>query len=149
MSLVDKLTEEMKIALKAHDKVKVSTIRLIRDAVTKREIEHGREALDDTGIIKVISGMVRQSEEAIDQFKQGGRQDLVEHEGQQLEILKSFLPQQLSEEEIQSLIGEAIEEVKAVDLKDIGKVMKVVMPKIAGKADGRTVNQMVRERLSG
>jgi hypothetical protein len=149
MSLVDKLTDEMKNALRAHDKVKLSTIRLIRDAVTKREIMHGREALDDTGIIKVISGMARQSEEAIEQFKQGGRQDLVEHESHQLEILKSFLPQQLSEEEIQSLIGEAIEEVKAVDLKDLGKVMKVVMPKIAGKADGRTVNQMVRERLSG
>lgn len=149
MSLSDKLTEEMKNALKAHDKTRLSTIRLIRDAVAKKEIEQGREALDDNGIIKVIGGMARKCEEAIEQFKQGGRQDLVEHESQQLEILKSFLPQQLSEEEIQLLIGEAIEEAKAVDLKDLGEVMKIVMPKIAGRADGRTVNQMVRERLSG
>jgi len=149
MSLADTLTEEMKKALKERDKVKLSTIRLIRDAVAKKEIEHGREALDDNGIIKVVNAMARKSEEAIEQFKQGGRQDLVEHESGQLEILKSFLPQPLSEEEIQAFIGEAIEEAKAVDLKDIGKVMKILMPKIAGKADGRTVNQMVRERLPG
>jgi len=149
MSLADTLTEEMKKALKERDKVKLSTIRLIRDAVAKKEIEHGREALDDDGIIKVVNAMARKSEEAIEQFKQGGRQDLVEHESGQLEILKSFLPQPLSEEEIQAFIGEAIEEAKAVDLKDIGKVMKILMPKIAGKADGRTVNQMVRERLPG
>jgi len=149
MSLADTLTEEMKKALKERDKVKLSTIRLIRDAIAKKEIEHGREALDDDGIIKVVNAMARKSEEAIEQFKQGGRQDLVEHESGQLEILKSFLPQPLSEEEIQAFIGEAIEEAKAVGLKDIGKVMKILMPKIAGKADGRTVNQLVRERLPG
>ena len=149
MSLADTLTEEMKKALKAHDKVKLSTIRLIRDAIAKKEIEQGREALDDEGIIKVVNAMARKSDEAIEQFKQGGRQDLVEHESGQLEILKSFLPRPLSEKEIQPFIDEAIEEAKAVDLKDIGKVMKILMPKIAGKADGRTVNQMVRERLSG
>jgi uncharacterized protein YqeY len=149
MSLADTFTEEMKKALKAHDKAKLSTIRLIRDAIAKKEIEQGREALDDDGIIKVVNAMARKSEEAIEQFKQGGRQDLVEHENAQLEIMKSFLPRPLSEKEIQSFIGEAIEEAKAIDLKDIGKVMKILMPKIAGKADGRTVNQMVRERLSG
>jgi len=149
MSLNEKLIEEMKNALKQGDKTRLSTIRLIRDAIAKKEIEQGRKALDDNGIIKVISTMVRKGEEAVDEFKKGGRQDLVDHESRQLEILRSFLPRQLSMEEIQSLINEAIQEAKAVDMKDLGTVMKILMPKVSGKADGKTVNQMVRERLSG
>ena len=149
MSLKEKLAEEMKTALKARDKIRLSTIRLIRDAIDKREIEQGREALDDAGVIKVIGAMARRSEEAIEDFKRGNRQDLVDQEGLQLEILKSFLPEQLSIEEIQSLIDKAVQEAGAVGLEDLGKVMRILMPQIAGKADGRTVNQMVRERLSG
>ncbi len=149
MALKEKLGEEMKSALKARDKTRLSTVRLILDAVTKKEIEQGREALDDDGVIRIISAMIRKGEEALDQFKKGGRQDLVDGESRELEILKSFLPQQLSVAEIQSLINEAIDETKAVDLRDFGKVMKILMPKVSGKADGKTVNQMVRERLSG
>jgi len=149
MSLSEKLAKEMKNALKQRDKIRLSTIRLIRDAILKREIEQGRESLDDDGITKVISTMVRKSEEATEEFKRGGRQDLVDQENQQLEILRSFLPQQLSMEEIQSLINEVVQEAGAVDLKDLGKVMKILMPKISGRADGGIVNQMVRERLSG
>ena len=149
MSLSEKLAKEMKNALKQRDKIRLSTIRLIRDAILKREIEQGRESLDDDGITKVISTMVRKSEEATEEFKRGGRQDLVDQENQQLEILRSFLPQQLSMEEIQSLINEVVQEAGAVDLKDLGKVMKILLPKISGRADGGIVNQMVRERLSG
>jgi hypothetical protein len=149
MSLKEKLAEEMKHALKERDRTRLSTIRLIRDAIAKREIDQGREALDDTGVIKVISAMIRKGEEAVEQFKTGGRQDLVDGESQQLDILKGFLPQQLSIEEIRSVIDEAIQEAEAVDMKDLGKVMKIVMPKVSGKADGKTVNEMVRERLSG
>ena len=149
MSLSEKLAKEMKNALKQRDKIRLSTIRLIRDAILKREIEQGRESLDDDGITKVISTMVRKSEEAVEDFKRGDRQDLVDQENQQLEILRSFLPQQLSMEEVRSLINDAVQEAGAADLKDLGKVMKILMPKISGRADGGTVNQMVRERLSG
>jgi len=149
MSLKEKLTEEMKNALKKRDKIRLSTIRLLVDAIKKKEIEQGRKELDEGGIVKVISGMIRKGDEAIDQFKQGGRQDLVDQESRQVEILKSFLPEQLSREEIQSFIDEAIREVSAVDMRDLGKVMKILMPKVSGKADGKTVNEMVRERLSG
>ena len=142
------MAEEMKTALKARDRIRLSTIRLVRDAINKREIEQGREALDDVGIIQVIGTMVRKSEEAIEDFKRGNRQDLVDHEGLQIEILRGFLPEQLSTEEIRSLIDKAIQEAGEAGVKDFGKVMKILMPKIAGKADGRTVNQMVRERLS-
>jgi uncharacterized protein YqeY len=149
MSLKDRLAEEMKKALKERDKTRLSTIRLIRDAIAKKEIEQRRQALDDDGIVKVIGAMIRKSEEAVDQFTKGHRQDLVDEETREIEVLKSFLPSQLSPEEIQSLIDEAIREAKAVDLKDLGKVMRILMPKVSGKADGKTVNQMVRERLSG
>jgi uncharacterized protein YqeY len=149
MSLEEKLTQEMKAALKERDKTRLSTIRLIRDAVKKKEIDQGRETLDDDGIIKVISAMLRKGEDAIEQFKKGGRQDLVDEESRQLEVLKSFLPQQLSMQEIQSLIDEAIQKARAVDMRDLGKVMKILMPQVSGRADGKTVNEMVRERLSG
>jgi uncharacterized protein YqeY len=149
MSLKEKLNQEMKAALKGREKTRLSTIRLIQDAVKKKEIDQGREELDDDGIIKVISTMVRKAEEAIELFKKGGRQDLVGEETRQVDVLKSFLPQQLSMKEIESLIDEAIEEAKAVDTGDLGKVMKILMPKVSGKSDGKTVNQMVRERLSG
>lgn len=149
MSLKEKLVEEMKNALKEGDKTRLSTIRLILDAVKMKEIGQGRKALEDSDIIRVISTMVRKGEEAIEQFKKGDRQDLVDEESRQIEVLKSFLPHQLSVEEIQLLINEAIQEAKAVDMKDLGKVMKILMPKVSGKTDGKTVNQMVRERLSG
>ena len=147
MSLKEKLAGEMKNALKERDKTRLSTIRLIQDAVKKKEIDQGREELDDDGIIKVISTMVRKGEEAIELFKKGGREDLVDEETRQLDVLKSFLPQQLSMKEIESLIDEAIEEAKAVDTGDLGKVMKILMPMVSGKADGKTVNEMVREAL--
>lgn len=149
MSLKEKLGGEMKNALKERDKTRLSTIRLILDAIKKKEIAQNREALDDNGIVKVINTMVRKAEEALEQFKKGGRQDLVDKESGQLEVLKSFLPQQLSREEIQSLIDQAIQEANAVDMRDLGKVMKILMPMVSGKADGKTVNEMVRERLSG
>lgn len=145
----EKLAEEMKSALKQRDKTRLSTIRLIRDAVKKKEIEQGREVLDDDGVVRVISAMVRKSEEALEQFEKGGRQDLVEEENREIAILKSFLPQPLSKDEIEALIDEAVQEAGAVNVRDIGKVMKVLMPKVSGRADGRTINQMVRERLSG
>ncbi len=149
MSLDDRLVEEMKEALKERDKTRLSTIRLIRDTIKKKEIEQGRKALNDDAIIKVINGMVRKGEEALEQFKRGGRQDLVEEESRQLEVLKGFLPRQLSKEEIQSLIDEAIQKADATDMKDLGKVMKILMPLVSGRADGKIVNELVRERLSG
>lgn len=149
MSLKEKLDQEMKNALKERDRTRLSTIRLIRDAIKNREIDQGREELDDNGVIKVISTMVRKGEDAVEQFKRGGRQDLVDEESQQLEVLRGFLPQQLSKDEIRSLINEAVGEAKAVDMRDLGKVMRMLMPKVSGRADGKTVNEMVRERLSG
>jgi len=147
MGLEERLVEEMKQAMKSSDKLRLSTIRLMRTALKNKEIEL-RKKLDDDEIMKVIHGMVRKSDESIEQFKAGGRADLVEKETKEVEILKSFLPQSLSEEEIRKIIDETIQETQASSLKDLGKVMKSVMPKLTGKADGKLINQLVKERLS-
>jgi len=147
MGLEERLVEEMKQAMKSNDKAKLSTIRMIRSAVKNKEIDL-RKPLDDDAISRVIQGMVKKSEESVEQFKAGGRMDLVEKETKEIEIMKSFLPQPLSREEVLKVIDQTIEETKASSLKDLGKVMKTVMPKLGGKVDGALVNQLVKERLS-
>ena len=147
MSLEERLVEEMKGAMKSNEKLRLSTIRMIRSTIKNKEIEL-RKSLDDEEIQKVIQGMVRKGEESLEQFKLGGRMDLVEKESKEIEILKSFLPQSLTREEILKIVDQTIEETQSTSLKDLGKVMKSVMPKLQGKADGKFVNQLVRERLS-
>ena len=147
MNLEERLVQEMKEAMKSSDKLRLSTIRMIRSTVKNKEIEL-RKPLDDGEIQKAIQGMVRKGEESVEQFKLGGRMDLVEKESKEIEILKSFLPQALTREEILKIIDETIEETQSTSLKDIGKLMKSVMPKLQGKADGKLVNQLVKERLS-
>jgi len=147
MSLEERLVQEMKEAMKSNDKLRLSTIRMIRSTVKNKEIEL-RKPLDDGEIQKAIQGMVRKGEESVEQFKLGGRMDLVEKESKEIEILKSFLPQALTREEILKIIDETIEETQSTSLKDIGKLMKSVMPKLQGKADGKLVNQLVKERFS-
>ncbi len=147
MSLEERLLEEMKQAMKSNDKLRLSTIRMIRSALKNKEIEL-RKNLEDEEVAKVIQAMVRKGEESVEQFQMGGRMDLVDKEKKEIEILKSFLPQPLSQEEILKIIDQSIQETQASSLKDIGKVMKSVMPKIGGKADGKLINQLVKERLS-
>jgi len=147
MSLEERLVEEMKQAMRSSDKLRLSTIRMIRSASKNKEIEL-RKKLDDEDVLRVIQGMVRKGEESVEQFQTGGRTDLVEKEQTEIEILKSFLPQPISQEEMLRIIDQSIEETQASSLKDLGKVMKSVMPKLGGKADGKLINQLVRERLS-
>jgi uncharacterized protein len=147
MNLEERLVEEMKQAMRSNDKLRLSTIRMIRSAVKNKEIEQ-RSSLTDEGITKVIQGLVRKGEESVEQFRAGGRMDLVEKEEKEIEISKSFLPQPASREEILKVIDQSIEETQASSSRDIGKVMKSVMPKLGGKADGKLINQLVKERLS-
>ncbi len=147
MSLEERLIEEMKQAMKSNDKLRLSAIRMIRSALKNKEIEL-RKKLEDEEAEKVIQAMVRKSEESVEQFQAGGRMDLVDKEKKEIEIMKSFLPQPLSQEEILKIIDQSIQETQASSMKDIGKVMKSVMPKIGGKADGKLINQLVKERLS-
>ncbi len=147
MTLQERLAEEMKESMKANDKLRLSTIRMIRSSVKNKEIEL-RKPLDDEAVQRVIQGMVRKGEESLEQFKLGGRADLVEKETQEIKILKSYLPQALTQEEMIKIVDQTIQEVEATSQKDLGKVMKAVMPKLQGKADGKLINQLVKERLS-
>lgn len=147
MSLEERLADEMKSALKSRDTLRLSVIRMARAAVKNKEIEE-RKRLDDNTVTKVINGLVKKGEESLAHFQQANRKDLIEKQERELEILRSFLPRQLSQEEILALVNEAIRETNATEMKDIGKAMKALMPKIAGRADGKVVHQMVAEKLS-
>ncbi len=147
MSLRERLTDEMKGAMKAHDDLKLSTIRLIRSAVKNREIDVKHE-LDDQGISEVIASLVKQRKESIRLFQQAGRTDLVEKEEKELAVLLGFLPEQLSRPELEGLVTKIITECGAQGIKDMGKVMKALAPHIAGRADGKTVADVVREKLA-
>ena len=147
MSLKDKLAEEMKGAMKSQDKVRLSTIRMLISAVKYKEIDLGK-ALTDEEVIETVTSSVKQRRDSIEQFKSAGRNDLVEKEEAELKILQGFLPKQLSIEEVEAEIDRTVTEAGASGMKDLGKVMKQLMPKVAGRADGKMVSDKVRERLS-
>ena len=146
MTLRERLSEEMKNAMKARDDLRLSAIRLIRSAVKNRDIELKRE-LNDQEIVEVIATLGKQRRESIRMFTEAGRNDLVEKEEKELAVLLDFLPQQLSREEIAALVEKAIAECGAQGGKDMGKVMKAIVPHVAGRADGKTVSDVVREKL--
>ncbi len=147
MGLKAQLLQDMKEAMRAKDKVKLSTIRMINSLIKNAEIEKRGELTDDE-IIQLLVKYAKQRKEAIEMYEKGGRQDLVEKEKAELAVVESYLPKQMSEEEIRELVKEAIEATGASSPKDIGKVMQHVMPKVKGRADGSVVNKIVREMLA-
>ncbi|ADY73437.1 hypothetical protein Dester_0796 [Desulfurobacterium thermolithotrophum DSM 11699] len=147
MGLKAQLLQDMKEAMRAKDKVRLSTIRMINSLIKNAEIEKRGELTDDE-IIQLLMKYAKQRKEAIEMYEKGGRQDLVEKEKAELAVVESYLPKQMSEEEIRELVKEAIEATGASSPKDIGKVMQHVMPKVKGRADGSVVNKIVREMLA-
>ena len=147
MSLKDKLAEEMKGAMRSQDKIRLSTIRMLLSAVKYKEIDLGKK-LTEEEVIETVTSSVKQRRDSIEQFSNAGRNDLVEKEEAELKILQGFLPEQLSVEEVEAEIDRTVTEAGASGLKDLGKVMKLLRPKVAGRADGKMVSDAVRERLS-
>ncbi len=147
MNIDEKVNGEMVSAAKAKDQVRLSAIRMMKAAMQNREIDLKRK-LNEVEFLQLLSSMVKQRKDSIDQFRKGGREDLVEKEEAQLKVIQSFMPQQMSEEDVVREIEAAIREVGAVSVKDMGKVMKVLMPKLTGKADGKIVGEKVKEKLS-
>jgi len=141
------LNREMVLAAKLKDKIRLSALRMIKTGVHNREIDLKRK-MTDSEFLQMLSSMVKQRKDSIDQFKKGRREDLVEKEEAELKIIQQFMPVQMSEEEIDAEIQNSIQEVGALSIKDMGKVMKVLMPKLTGKADGKMVGDKVKERLS-
>ncbi len=148
MSLQDLLTNDMKDAMRAKDSVRLTTIRQLRSAIKNKEIELGK-SLDDEAIISVITTQGKQRREASQMYRENERLELAEKEDAELEILLAYLPAQLSEVEIRSIISAAIAETGATSPKDMGMVMGPVMAKTRGCADGKLVNQLVKELLAG
>lgn len=148
--LKQKLQEELKQAMLARDVLKTSVLRMVLSAINYYEIQKGGAGYSatDEDVISVIQKEVKQRRDSIEQFQKGGRQDLVDNETKELEILQAYLPQQLSEETLISLITQTIKELDATSMKDMGKVMSVLMPKLKGKADGGMVSKIVKDELA-
>lgn len=147
--LKTRLNDEMKEAMKKNDSLKLSVIRMLRSSIKNREIERGKGiTLNDNEVTEVIVSAVKQRHDSIEQFAKGNREDLVAQEKKELEILQSFLPKPLSEGEVRSLIEKAISETGAAGMKDMGKVMKALMPQILGRADNTMVSKIVKELLA-
>jgi uncharacterized protein YqeY len=148
MSLKDRITEDMKTAMRAGEKERLATIRLILSAVKQREVDE-RITLDDSQVLTAIEKMIKQRREAITQFEAGGRADLVAKETAEIAILQTYLPAQMSDAEIDALIAEAIASTGAASIKDMGKVMGVVKAKAQGRADMGAVSARIKQKLSG
>ena len=147
MGLTQDLEEGFKKALKTQDKMRLSALRMLRAALKNKEIER-RGKLEDPEIISVIKGLIRQGKEAVEQFEKGGRSDLSEKEKAEIEIFSGFLPVQATPLEIEESIDQIILELKASGIKDMGKVMKAAMTRLAGRAEGQTIQAIVKQRLS-
>ena len=148
MSLQEQISAALKDAMRARDETKMTTLRLVLTAIKEREKE-ARSLLEDQEVISVITSQIKQRRESIEQYQKAGREDLAQTEENELQILQGYMPEQISEEEISNTLDEIIAEVGAVSMKDMGKVMKATMAKLAGKADGRAINAMVKAKLSG
>lgn len=144
--LKDKLMADYKEALRLKDELRVGVIRMIRAAIKNAEIDKQSE-LTDEDVVGVIQSEIRKEREALEAFEQGGREDLAEETRRKLEILESYLPEMLSEDEIRNMAQKAIEEAGALSPRDMGKVMSILMPKVKGRAEGRVVSQIVRDLL--
>ncbi|MBI3584130.1 MAG: GatB/YqeY domain-containing protein [Nitrospinae bacterium] len=146
MHLKERLIEDMKDSMKKGEQIKLSAIRMVRAGIKNKEIEIGRE-LKDEDVVGVISSAIKQRKDSYAQFLNANRMDLAEKEKKEIEVLSIYLPEQMGEDEIKKRIREIISETGATTSKDIGRVMKILMPELKGKADGNLVNKIAREML--
>ncbi len=149
MGMVQDVQTGITTAMKAHDTVRLSTLRMLKAALMNKEVERAR-ALDETECLQVVGAVIKQRRDSIDQFRQAGRTDLADKEAAELAILEGFLPPALDPAEIERRVAEAVAESGATTVKDMGKAMKAAMAKLAGSGvDGKVVNELVRTRLAG
>ncbi|WP_188647273.1 GatB/YqeY domain-containing protein [Marinithermofilum abyssi] len=146
MTLLERLTQDMKTAMKEKDKTKLSVVRMLRSSIKNKEIELGR-SLDEDEALQVVSKELKQQKDSLSEFERAGRDDLAEKARGEIAVLEQYLPEQLSEEEIRAIVQETIQETGASSKKDMGKVMGAIMPKVKGRADGKVINRLVQEFL--
>ena len=147
MTFKKKMDQEMILSAKAKDKIRLSALRMLKSGLHNREIDLKRE-LNEAEFLQLLSAMVKQRRDSIEQFEKGGRTDLVEKEETELKVIQEFMPAPMSEAELDAMIAEAIRETGAASIRDMGKVMAALMLKVTGKADGKMVGDKVKARLS-
>ncbi|MDW8102136.1 MAG: GatB/YqeY domain-containing protein [Anaerolineae bacterium] len=147
MGLKEKIDQELKEAIRSKDERKLAALRMLKTAIRRAEVDKMRELTEDE-IIAVIADEARKRREAIEEFSRGGREDLALQEKEELAVLEAYLPRPLSREEIMEMARQAIEEVGATSPRQLGQVMKVLMPRVRGRADGSLVSQIVQELLA-
>lgn len=147
MSLHDRLTEDLKLAMKARDQLRMDVIRMVKAAVMNKELELKKD-LDDAEMSRVMTTMIKQRRESVEQFEKGNRAELAAKERQEIVILESYLPQAISIEQLSAIVDAAIQETGAHSLKEMGAVMKAVMVRVAGQTvDGKKISELVRSKL--
>ena len=147
MSLKDKLMDDLKAAMKDKDTVRKNAVQMVRASVLQVEKDN-KVTLDDEGVIEVVAKEVKKRKDVLPEYEKSGRPELIDELNREIEVLMAYLPKQMSEEEIEALVIDAIAQTEAKSMKDIGKVMAVIMPKTKGKADGKVINQFVKKHLS-
>jgi uncharacterized protein YqeY len=147
MPLQEEISAALKDAMRAKDQAKLSSLRMVLTDIKMRE-KGVRRTLKDEEVIAVISSQIKQRREAIEQYRSAAREDLAAAEESELNVLQEFMPEQLSEEELAQAVDDIIAEVGAVSIKDMGRVMKEAMAKLAGQADGRAINSLVKAKLA-
>ena len=151
MSLKEQIGEDIKTAMKAKDKIRLQTVRGIKKAILDKEVElrpKGQDALTPEQEIELLSQQAKQRRDSIEQFTNAGREDLADKESQELAIIETYLPEQVSDEEIEAVIDELIANSGATTMKDLGKVMGPAMKQLKGKADGKKIQQLVKNKLA-
>ncbi|MGP1584525.1 GatB/YqeY domain-containing protein [Peptostreptococcus stomatis] len=146
MSLKEKLQEDLKSSMKNKDTIRKSVVTLIRAAIKQYEVDNRVELADDA-IIDIISKQLKQRKDSLAEFEKANRDDLIEETKSEIQVLEGYLPQQLSEEELEKIVIETIAEVGATSMKDMGKIMATIKPKTAGRTDGRKINELVKKNL--
>lgn len=146
--LKQRISDDMKAAMRAKDKARLGVIRLIQAAIKQREVDE-RIELDDNAVLAILEKMIKQRRDSISQFEKGGRQDLADQESFEITILQEYMPAALSDDEINSIIDEVISQTGASTPKDMGKVMGAIKPRLQGRADMGAVSQQIKDRLAG
>jgi uncharacterized protein YqeY len=150
MSLKDRISEEIKSAMKAKDKIRLETVRGIKKAILEKEVAlrpKGQDSLTEEQEIELLVQQAKQRRDSIEQYQQAGRDDLAQKEAQELAIIESYLPEQIDDEKLNSILDEIITSVGAISAKDLGKVMGVAMKQLKGKADGKKIQALVKNKL--
>jgi uncharacterized protein len=148
MALKDQLDADLKASMRDKDAVRLSVIRMLKSAIKYREIE-AMKPLDDAGVLQVVSGEIKRHKDSVEQFRAGNRPELVQKEEAEIAVLLGYLPAQLGEAELKALVEAAVVKTGASGPRDMGAVMKALLPDVQGKADGRLVSELVKARLSG